>query len=95
MQPREHFEALKSARDEQRTEQWKRRYETRAGIEGTLSQGVRAFGVRRSRYRGRAKTGLQQVATAAGINVGRLAHWLEGRSRGKTHPSRFAALETA
>jgi hypothetical protein len=26
---------------------WKRRYRVRAGVEGTLSQGVRAFGMRR------------------------------------------------
>jgi transposase len=31
---------------------WKERDQVRAGIEGTLSQGVRAFGMRRSRYVG-------------------------------------------
>ena len=39
----------------------------RAGIEGTLSQGVRALGMRRSRYVGLAKTGLQQACTAAAM----------------------------
>jgi len=28
---------------------WKERYRVRAGVEGTLSQGVRAFGMRQSR----------------------------------------------
>ncbi|MET8787489.1 transposase [Streptomyces sp. NPDC004589] len=37
---------------DQRTEQWQRRYAIRAGIEATLSQNVRACGLRRTRYRG-------------------------------------------
>ena len=31
---------------------WQKRYGIHAGIEGTLSQGVRAFGMRQSRYVG-------------------------------------------
>ena len=31
---------------------WKKQYHVRAGVEGTLSQGVRAFGMRQSRYIG-------------------------------------------
>ena len=49
----------------------KEHYHVRAGIEGTLSQGVRAFGMRRSRYIGLAKTSLQQVCIAAAMNVAR------------------------
>jgi hypothetical protein len=41
---------------------------------------VRAFGLRRSRYRGLAKTHLQHVATAAAIDLGRLGAGF-GRSR--------------
>ncbi len=37
------------------------------------SQGIRAFGLRRARYRGLVKTGLQTVATAAAINLDRRA----------------------
>jgi len=70
----------------------KQRYQRRAGIEGTLSQGVRAFGLRRTRYRGLAKTHLQHVATAAAINMDRLVAWLDERPRAKTRTSRFAAL---
>ena len=47
----------------------------RAGVEGTLSQGVRAMGLRRSRYRGLDKTRLSHVATAAAL-------WPIGRRRG-------------
>ena len=67
-------------------------YAKRAGIEGTLSQGVRAFGLRRSRYVGLAKTHLQQVATAAAMNLERLGAWFVDRPRAQTRVSRFAAL---
>ena len=60
---------------------WKKRYRIRAGIEGTLSQAVRAFGLRRSRYIGLVKTGLQQVCTAAAMNVSRVVSWLDGVPR--------------
>jgi IS5 family transposase len=61
-------------------------------VEGTLSQGVRAFGLRRTRYRGLDKTHLQHVATAAAINIDRIVAWLDERPRAKTRTSRFAAL---
>jgi transposase len=54
-------EALQARRREQTSESWKKRYACRAGIEGTLSQGVRRFGLRRCRYLGQAKTHLQHV----------------------------------
>lgn len=69
-----------------------RRYARRAGIEGTISQAVRAFEARQSRYRGLAKTHLQQLATAAAINLDRLAAWMIGRPKAPTRTSRFAAL---
>ena len=63
-----------------------------AGIEGTLSQGVRAFGMRRTRYRGLDKTHLQHLAIATAINVDRLVAWFTGQPRATTRTSRFAAL---
>jgi transposase len=73
----------------------KRQYARRAGIEGTLSQGVRAFGLRRARYQGLEKTHLQHVATAAAINIDRTVAWLDERPRAATRTSRFAALAPA
>ncbi len=61
-------------------------------MEATLSQGVRAFDLRQARYRGLAKTGLQHIATAAAINLDRIAAWLAGRPLAPTRTSRFAAL---
>jgi transposase len=95
LQPRAEHEALKAARARLATREGRRCYARRAGIEGTLSQGVRAFGLRRSRYRGLAKTHLQHVATAAAINLERLAAWFRAVPRAATRTSRFAALATA
>src|SRR5215813_8802166 len=88
----ERFEALQVARAWYASEDGQQQYQCRAGVEGTLSQGVRAFGLRRSRYRGLEKTHLQHVATAAAIPIDRLVAWLEERPRAKTRTSRFAAL---
>ena len=87
--PASQFEALQAARSRESSEGYRADYARRAGIEGTISQGVRACGLRRSRYAGRAKTHLQHLATAAAINVLRISSWLLGRtSRGtRTSPS--------
>ena len=91
--PQEQYEALHAARQWATSAQGKQLNARRAGIEGTLSQGVRAYGLRRSRYRGLAKTHLQHVATAVAINVDRIVAWLDKRPQAKTRTSRFAALQ--
>ena len=93
--PRPEYDALNAARTRMHDPAWKKRYGVRAGIEGTLSQGVRAFGLRRSRYIGLAKTGLQQACTAAAMNVSRIVNWLDEKPRAKTRVTRFAALASA
>jgi transposase len=90
--PQAEHEALQAARERQETDEFKERYKTRAGIEGTLSQGVRTFQLRRSRYIGLAKTHVQHVATAAAINLARLADWFAGIPRAQTRQTAFAAL---
>jgi len=90
--PQAEHEALQAARERQDTHEFKERYKTRAGIEGTLSQGVRAFELRRSRYIGLAKTHVQHVATAAAINLSRLADWFAGIPKAQTRQSKFEAL---
>lgn len=92
LRPRSQHEALQAARHLLTTEAGKLLYNLRAGIEGTISQGVRAFGLRRSRYRGLAKTHLQHLATAAAINFDRIVAWLNEIPRAKTRTSRFARL---
>ena len=85
-------EALQARRVEQKSEIWKKRYSCRAGIEGTLSQGIRGFGLRRCRYVGHAKTHLQHLFTAAAINLARLDAWLQGNLRAQTRQSKLTAL---
>jgi transposase len=92
LRPRAHYEALQAARQRQSSVERKRRYQRRAGIEGTISQGVRAFGLRLCRYRGLAKTTLQHLATAAAINLDRLVAWFDEIPQAKTRKSRFARL---
>jgi transposase len=92
VRPQAQFEAIQAARQRQQTQEFKERYAIRAGIEGTISQGVRAFDLRRSRYIGLAKTHLQHVITATAINVSRLLAWMRGIPLEGTRVSRFAAL---
>jgi transposase len=93
--PQDRYEALTAARAWYASEEGSQYYKQRAGVEGTLSQGVRAFGLRRSRYWGLAKTHLQHIATAAAINIDRIVAWLDERPRAQTRTSRFAALAPA
>jgi len=92
LHPREAHEALAAARARLTSNEERGLYRLRAGIEGTLSQGVRAFGLRQARYRGLAKMHLQTVATAVALNIDRLAAWLEHRPLAPTRKSRFLAL---
>ena len=89
---RKQHEALAAARARGGTKQGRQLYAQRQGVEGTISQGVRRFGLRQARYRGLAKTGLQTVATAAALNLDRLAAWLAKRPLAPTRVSRFAAM---
>jgi transposase len=95
LQPREEHEAIQFARKRQKTEEFAALYSQRAGIEGTVSQGVRAFRLRKARYRGLKKTHLQELATATAVNVGRIANWLNDIPTAATRRSRLAALAPA
>ncbi len=86
---------LQHARSEQQTQSWQERYKHRAGVEGTIAQGIRALGLRRSRYRGLAKTSLQHLLTAAGLNLNRLNAWWEDTPLAPTRTSHFAKLRPA
>jgi transposase len=90
--PREQYDALQAARQRHASAAGKQLYNRRAGIEGTISQGVRAFGLRLCRYRGLAKTSLQHIATAAAINIDRLIAWYNEIPQAQTRTSRFARL---
>ncbi len=90
--PREQHEALQAARKQQETADFRERYATRAGVEGTVSQAVRRCGLRRCRYLGHAKTELQHVLTATAVNAVRAAEWLAGQKPARTRQGAFARL---
>ena len=89
---KEFHEALKKTRSTFSSEEGRGEYQQRAGIEGTLSQGIRRGTVRRSRYIGSQKRHLQEIATAAGINILRSINFLHDKPIAKTRISRFARL---
>jgi len=69
----ENHHVLQARRKEQQTDAFKQRLRHRNAIEGTQSELVRAHGLRRARYRGLAKTQLQNYFIGAACNVKR---WL-------------------
>lgn len=95
LQPKAAFEALRAARAYIASTDGRKAYQLRAGVESTLSQGVRTFSMRRSRYRGEVKTQLQETFAATAINVVRVTDWLTGLRPKPTPHSRFAALADA
>lgn len=86
---------LTQARLEQESDSFKTLYNNRAGIEGTISQAVNKLGIRQSRYLGLLKTHLKHIATAAAINLHRIAAWLSGDRPEQTRTSHFEALVSA
>jgi transposase len=69
------------------TIEYQRRMHRRSGIEGTHSELVRGYGMRRSRYRGLEKTNMQMQFTAAACNLRRWAVrlcWLRRQETQKT-----------
>lgn len=93
VQDHDEHEFLQRARLEQVTPEWQERYQARAGVEGTLSAGVRAHGLRRSRYRGLSKTNLQHNLTGAAINLVRISDWQAGKRPAKTRTSHLKTLD--
>ncbi|HSX82881.1 MAG TPA: transposase, partial [Candidatus Saccharimonadia bacterium] len=94
VKPQALHEALQAARQRQETPEFKAQYALRAGVESTLSQAVRRFDLRRSRYIGLARTHLQQLVNATAMNVVRVIAWLRGASGNERRrkPGHFARL---
>ena len=88
----EDYEALTFARERQKTAEFKQEYSLRSGIEGTISQAVRGFHLRKCRYVGLVKTHLQHILTAAAINLERIYAWLEGIPLAQTRVSHFEKM---
>ncbi len=92
VRPQTAHEALQQQRQIEQTPTFRQAYALRAGIESTFSQGVRARGLRRSRYDGLIRTHVQQILTAVAINLARIDAVLTHTPRGTTRHSHFARL---
>jgi transposase len=82
--------AARSAAD---TNDFQARYALRAGVEGTIRQGVAVTGMRRARYRGLGKTRLEHTYAATALNLIRLEAWWNHHPLDRTRTSHLAALE--
>ena len=92
LRPQAEYEALAARRREQLSKEFQQSYAGRAGIEGTISQAVRRFDLRRTRYLGLTKTHLQNVATACAINLSRFFASSNQIAKAQTRHSALAAL---
>jgi transposase len=92
IQPQAGYEALREARQRQKEERFWEQYAKRAGMEGTISQGVAIADLRHARYIGLLKTSLQHLLTALGMNILRLGAWWAEVPQAQTRTSPFARL---
>jgi hypothetical protein len=93
VRPREVHQAQTAARAEQATADWRTRYATRAGVEGTIAQAITVTGARRARYRGLPKTRLQHVYSAVALNLIRLDAYWNGHPLDRTRTSHLSRLD--
>ena len=91
--PRDVHEAQLAARATQATTDFQTRYALRAGVEGTIRQGVAVTGMRQARYRGLDKTRMEHTYAAAALNLIRLGAWWNGHPLDRTRTSHLACLE--
>jgi transposase len=73
--PRDLHTIQQANRADQADPDWQRAYHRRAGIEATLSEAVRAYGLRHTRHCGQARTHVRHVLIACGMNAARIADW--------------------
>lgn len=89
------FEFVQQQWQRERTDEFKKKYAKRSGIEGTQSQAANKGGMRRARYFGLAKVALQNFIGAAAINFRRIAAFLDGAPMARTRQTRFQRFKAA
>ena len=67
-----HYPALKKRREESKTDAFKELMKRRPPVEGSISEMVRAHGLRTSRYRGMVKTHFHSLMIGTAVNLKRL-----------------------
>jgi transposase len=95
IRPQPQYQALQAARQREATAAFQAEYARRAGIEGTISRGIRSTRLRRTRYIGLARVRLGHILTAAGLNLLRLGEWFLETAPAKTRITPFARLMAA
>jgi len=93
--PREIHELQQSTRTAQNSTDWRRIYQRRAGIEGTMNQAANSIGLRKARYRGQKKVELEHYLGATAINISRLDAYLTHRPLDRINTSRLIRLHAA
>ena len=93
--PREIHELQQATRAAQDSKHWRRLYQRRAGIEGTMNQAANSLGLRKARYRGRRKVTLEHYLGATAINMTRLDAYFTHQPLDRTHTSRLIRLQAA
>jgi transposase len=95
IRPKPQYEALQAARQREMTKDFHKEYDRRAGIEGTISRGIRATRLRQTRYRGLDRVRLAHILTRLGLNALRLGEWFLETERSKTRITPFARVMRA
>ncbi len=85
---------LQTVRHQQQTDAFREEYAVRAGVESLMSQGMRAFELRKARDIGCARTQLQHILIAVAITIVRLVAWWRAAQQTPPRTSAFARLAT-
>ena len=93
LRPQPVQQALDTARIEQATTGWQRRYARRSGVESTIAQATKVTDTRRTRYRGLDKTRLDHNIKATALNLIRLDAWWNGETLDPRRTSHLSRLE--
>ncbi|WP_405759477.1 transposase [Streptomyces sp. NBC_00073] len=93
LRAREQQRVLDEARAQQTSQEWRAKYATRAGVEGTIHQAMAVTGMKRARYRGLKKTHLEHSFSAVALNLIRLDAWWNGHPLDRTRTSHLARLD--
>jgi transposase len=86
------YQALQAARAREASAAFAAEYDRRAGIEGTISRGVRTLHLRQTPYIGRARTRLGHILTGVALNFLRLGEWFMETPVAKTRRAPFQKL---
>ena len=86
------YQALQAARAREASAEFIAEYDRRAGIEGTISRGVRTLRLRQTPYIGRARTRLGHILTGVALNFLRLGEWFMETPVAKTRRAPFQKL---